>query len=377
MAYITKIHRRDGNSVINVDISNIWGDLSLQDLLGIEQEVFNAHVALGDGMYGILSAEALEHITETAGTIREQSDICMVVGSGEGFLGARAVIELLQGTDRFPKKCKGDPRIVFTDASAITRNGPVLKAELEGKDISVLSFNVPSPEDVCSPALRSLKWTLERKYGTDECSRRIHTSASMEESAMLAMAAAGIDIAAFAQGAENARKAFDLRSFENPVWLFTAVRSLMRRSGKTVELLSFWDTDCAALGKWWQHLFLDRDCGLFPVPLEFPADLPSLERGLDQDRKPFFETMTRFGSSGLPGDLSADVSGMANPEELLEQAWQDTLETHTDWGVPIITLECGAPDAQTLGWLATFLTLSSTLSYRILHPDSPTPAAEE
>ena len=34
--------------MITVDISNIWGDLSLPDLLQAEKEVFDAHMKLTD-----------------------------------------------------------------------------------------------------------------------------------------------------------------------------------------------------------------------------------------------------------------------------------------------------------------------------------------
>ena len=35
--------------MIKVDISNIWGEVSLPDLLGIEQEVAQAHMTLTEG----------------------------------------------------------------------------------------------------------------------------------------------------------------------------------------------------------------------------------------------------------------------------------------------------------------------------------------
>ena len=34
--------------MIKVDISNVWGQLSLPDLLATEQDVFNAHMTLTD-----------------------------------------------------------------------------------------------------------------------------------------------------------------------------------------------------------------------------------------------------------------------------------------------------------------------------------------
>ncbi len=35
--------------MIKLDISNVWGELSLPDLLSVEQEVFDAHKLLTDG----------------------------------------------------------------------------------------------------------------------------------------------------------------------------------------------------------------------------------------------------------------------------------------------------------------------------------------
>ncbi len=35
--------------MIKVDISNVWGDLSLPDMLAAEQEVFAAHKTLTEG----------------------------------------------------------------------------------------------------------------------------------------------------------------------------------------------------------------------------------------------------------------------------------------------------------------------------------------
>lgn len=351
--------------MINVDISNIWGELSLQDLLGIEQEIFAAHAALGEETRKAVSPEAHLRIRQAAESIRADSEICVVIGSGAGCLGARAAIELLQGPDRNLGTGRGNPRILFAGSSLSTRQWNDLKGKLEGKDLSVIVFGEAGAEEAV-PALRGLKWMLERRLGTDECSRRVHTAASPKESALLTMAAAGIDIAEFLMAEEEARRAYDLRSFENPVWLYTAVRSLMCRSGKTVELLSFWEPDCAALGKWWQHLFLAAEGGgVFSLGMEFPEDLSSLDRKLQQEQKTFFETLVRFAPNAGPWDMASGVSGMDGLDDMEEQAYLEALEAHADRGVPIITMDCGAPDAGTLGWLAAFLELSCAVSGQV------------
>ena len=74
--------------MIHVDLSNIWGELSLQDLLGIEQEIFAVHANVPEWT----PCGDVERIQTAAVAIREQSQACVVLGS---CLGARAAVELL------------------------------------------------------------------------------------------------------------------------------------------------------------------------------------------------------------------------------------------------------------------------------------------
>ena len=95
--------------MIKVDISNVWGELSLPDLLNAEKEVFNAHMTLSEGngegndFLGWLNlpveqeTEEISRIRTAAQKIRSDSDVFVVIGIGGSYLGPRAAIELLQG----------------------------------------------------------------------------------------------------------------------------------------------------------------------------------------------------------------------------------------------------------------------------------------
>ena len=95
--------------MIKVDISNIWGEVSLPDLLGLEREIFDAHNMLTEGsgegseFTGWLDlpvrepTEEILRIRSGAEQIRSNSDAFVVIGIGGSYLGARAAIELLQG----------------------------------------------------------------------------------------------------------------------------------------------------------------------------------------------------------------------------------------------------------------------------------------
>ena len=52
---------------------------------------------------------------------------------------------------------------------------------------------------------------------------------------LLPLAVAGIDIMEMMNGAADAKESYNLRSFENPVWQYAAVRNLLYRNGKAME----------------------------------------------------------------------------------------------------------------------------------------------
>ena len=88
--------------MIKVDISNVWGELSLPDLLATEKEIFDAHMTLTDGsgegndFLGWLNLPVTEETDEirriraAAKRIRETSDVFVVIGIGGSYLGPRA-----------------------------------------------------------------------------------------------------------------------------------------------------------------------------------------------------------------------------------------------------------------------------------------------
>ena len=107
--------------MIKVDISNVWGQISLPDLLAVEHEVAAAHQTLAEGtgagndFLGWLDlptpeeTEEMKRIQKAADQIRANSDVFVVVGIGGSYLGPRAAIELMQGCNHNIGKGKGDP----------------------------------------------------------------------------------------------------------------------------------------------------------------------------------------------------------------------------------------------------------------------------
>ena len=407
--------------MITVDISNVWGQLSLPDLLGVEAEVAEAHKALlegtgpGSDFLGWLTlpttgqTEEMRRIQTSADWIRENSDVFVVIGIGGSYLGPRAAIELLQGCNRNMGQGKGDPQIYFAGNTLSTRAWNELQRLLEGKDFSVAVISKSGTTTEPAIAFRSLKWMLERKYGTDGARKRIYAitdpcNGALRQMAteegwesfvippaaggrfsvltpvgLLPMAVAGIDIRKVMAGAAEAKEDYNqLHSFENPAWLYAGVRNMLYRGGKVMELLESYEPGFRMMGFWWQQLFGESEGkdgkGIFPVSVEFTADLHSLGQMIQQGERNLFETMLRFDApeqQHIIGEDYKDLDGLnyltGKPLDFVdEQAFQGTLAAHVDGGVPVIVMDMGRLDEEKLGEMFYFFELSCGISAYVL-----------
>ena len=406
--------------MIQVDISNVWGQLTLPELLSMEREVFAAHMLLterngaGSDFLGWMDLPASEPTDETdrilqaARRIREDSDVCVVIGIGGSYLGARAAIELLQGPNHNIGKGRGNPQIYFAGNNLSTRHWNELMRILDGKDYSIIVISKSGTTTEPAIAFRGLKWMLERKYGTDAARKRIFAitdpiqgalrQMAVEEGwetfsipagvggrysvlspvGLLPMAVAGIDILQVLKGAYDAKEDYDLRSFENPVWLYACIRNALYRKGIAIELLESFDPGFKMMGAWWQQLFGESEGkqgkGLFPATAELTADLHSLGQMIQQGQRNLFETMIRFAPPQNPMVIGEDAKNLDGLNYIAgktldfvdENAYLGTVAAHSDGGVSVITIECGELDERKVGELFWFFQLSCAVSAYML-----------
>ena len=406
--------------MIKVDISNVWGQVSLPDLLAMEKEVFDAHQTLtektgaGNDFLGWLDlpvtepTEEMKRIMAAAKQIRSDSDVCVVVGIGGSYLGPRAAIELLQGPNHNLGKGKGDPQIFFAGNGLSTRHWNELMRLLEGKDFSVVVISKSGTTTEPAIAFRGLKWMLERKYGTDGSRKRIYAVTDAARGALrqmadeegwetfiipddvggrfsvltpvglLPIAVAGIDIMEMLKGAYEAKQAYDLRSFENPVWLYAATRNLLYRNGKVIELYESYEPGFKMMGGWWQQLFGESEGkdgkGIFPATAELTADLHSLGQMIQEGERNMFEIMIRFDAPEQQMVIGSDVKNLDGLNYIAgktldfvdDKAYLGTVQAHVDGGVPVISIDCGELNDKKMGEMFYFFELSCGVSAYIL-----------
>ena len=406
--------------MIKVDISNVWGQVSLPELLAMEKEVFTAHMTLSEGngagndYLGWLNlpvdepTDEMKRITAAAERIRKDSDVFIVVGIGGSYLGPRAAIELLQGPNHNLGKGKGDPQIFFAGNGLSTRHWNELMRLIEGKDFSIAIISKSGTTTEPAIATRALRRLLEEKYGkegaksriyaiTDPCKGALRQMATEEgwetfiippsvggrysvltAVGLLPMAVAGIDINAVMAGAAEAKDVYNIRSFENPVWLYAAVRNLLYRRGKAIELFESFEPGFKMMGGWWQQLFGESEGkdgkGIFPVTAEFTADLHSLGQMIQEGERNIFETMVRFDPPQERMVISADDQDLDGLNYIAgkcldfvdEKAFMGTLAAHVDGGVPVITMDMGQLNDAKLGEMFYFFELSCGVSAYLL-----------
>ena len=403
--------------MIETDISNIWGSIDFAGLMAMEERLSNAHETLSQGSgagshyrgwyhlpSGTTEAE-LDAIQMAANKIRRDSKALVVIGIGGSYLGARAAIEFICGTmhnDFAPVK------VYFAGNHLSTRSLSALMEQLENVDFSINIVSKSGSTLETSIAARMFRWLLNRKYGPEKAKKRIYVttdprkgrlhSLAVEEGyqtfpipsdvggrysvftacGLLPMAVAGIDIRSVMAGARQAETELDIRSMENPAWLYAGARNLLYENGKKIEMLISYEPDLEYMSRWWQQLFGESEGkdgkGIFPTFAQYSTDLHSMGQLVQQGERSIFETVLRFAPDEK--DLAIEIE-WKNLDDLNflagkplsyveENAYQGVLSAHVDGGVPNIVLNCGAMNARTMGYLMYFFQLSCALSGYIL-----------
>ena len=403
--------------MIKTEISNIWGAIDFSALMAAEDRLGQAHAMLAEGKgpgndflgwyhlpSGTTEAE-LDAISAAARRIRMDSQALVVVGIGGSYLGARAAIEYMNGV----LHNESDPvKIYFAGNHLSTRALHELLERLEHVDFSINIVSKSGSTMETAVAARMLRQLLVRRYGMEKARERIYVTTDPENGklrkqtkeegyesfpipsnvggrysvltacGLLPMAVAVIDIRAVMAGARQAEADLDVRSMENPAWLYAAARNVLYEHGKKIELFCSYEPSFEYVGRWWQQLFGESEGkdgkGIFPTCLQFTTDLHSMGQLIQQGERSLFETVVRFAPASKNLNIDMDWKDLDELNYLVnkpvtyveENAIEGVIQAHVDGGVPVIVLECGEMNARTLGYLFYFFQLSCGISAYML-----------
>ena len=196
---------------------------------------------------------------------------------------------------------------------------------------------------------------------------------------LLPIAVAGIDIAKLMEGAAAARQDYALPDLENnDCYRYAALRNILYRKGKSVEMFITYDPAFAMMNEWLKQLFGESEGkdgkGLYPSSAVFSTDLHSLGQFVQEGSRVMFETVVRPQEPMQDYFVKDDpdnfdglnfLSGQ-NMSVVNDKAFQGTVLAHTQGGVPNIILELPKMNEYNLGYLIYFFEKACAISAYVL-----------
>lgn len=196
---------------------------------------------------------------------------------------------------------------------------------------------------------------------------------------LLPIAVAGIDIKRLMEGAAHASREYSNPDLEqNDCYKYAAIRNLLCRKGKCIEILASYEPFSAMFNEWWKQLYGESEGkdgkGIYPASVIFSTDLHSLGQFIQDGSRTMFETVIDIADTGssftIPGDPdNIDglnfLSGM-DLNSVKKTAMLGTVLAHVDGGVPNIVLEVSERNEFVLGELLYFFELACAISGYVL-----------
>lgn len=334
--------------------------------------------------------ELLEDIKKTAEEIKNKCTILIVVGIGGSYLGAKAVIDALNGSKN------GYPEIIFAgfNMSAAYLNKIVNRMKTEATCMCVISKSGTTVEPLLTYSI--LKDKMFAKYGYEDARRRIYVITDEKKGdlrpeafenqfksfaipkdiggrysvltvvGLLPIAAAGHDVEALISGAKTIAED---KQWKNSLLDYTISRVALQNKGKMIEVFEYFESNLRYFGEWLKQLFGESEGkdgkGAYPTCLCFSRDLHSMGQFLQQGSQIFYETMIRIKESDYDFDIPW-YAGYPYAGKTLETindcSEEGVIIAHKKSGIPIIAIELPSLNEYHLGQLIYFFEMSCALS---------------
>lgn len=352
--------------------------------------------------------EEFERIKKAAAKIKADSKALVVIGIGGSYLGARAAVEFVKSQNYNLVK-KDTPNIYFSGNSI---SGDSLSELVElVKDVD-FSINVISKSGTTTEpaiAFRIFRKLLEEKYGEKGAAERIYVTTDkckgtlkelsgkagyetfvvpddvggrysvLTAVGLLPIAVAGIDIDKMMQGAADAREKYSVCDLENnDCYKYAALRNILYRKGKAVELMVAYEPDFTMMNEWFKQLFGESEGkdnkGLFPASVVCSTDLHSMGQYIQDGARLMFETSVVFTKpkrSVVIKEDSLNADGLnflagKTMDFVNRKAYEGTLLAHVDGGVPNICIEMPEMNEYEFGYLVYFFEKACAVSGYVL-----------
>lgn len=355
--------------------------------------------------------EEFSRIEKAAEKIKKDSDVLIVIGIGGSYLGARAAIEFLRHGfyNSLPKEKRGTPEIYYVGNSISSTYLQGVIDVIGDRDFSVNVISKSGTTTEPAIAFRIFKKMLEDKYGQEEAAKRIYATTDKARGALkdlatkegyesfvvpddvggrfsvltavglLPIAVSGADITALMDGAASGRELALNEKFEdNEAMKYAAIRNILLRKGKSVEVLANYEPALHYIGEWWKQLYGESEGkdqkGIFPAAVDFTTDLHSMGQFIQDGARIMFETVMNVEEARETITIEKEAEDLDGLNYLAgktmdfvnKSAMNGTILAHTDGSVPNLIIKIPKMDEFHLGQLFYFFEFACGVSGYIL-----------
>ena len=388
--YLKKERGRIMGSV-KFDYSKVIGFIKQHEIDCMQSYVDQAHkmihekTGLGNDFLGWVdlpknyNKEEFSRIKKAAEKVKSDSDVLLVIGIGGSYLGARAAIEMASHSFRnnLSKEDRKSPEIYFVGQNISSTYMMDLLDVIKDKDVSINVISKSGTTTEPAIAFRIFKEKLEKKYGKEEAAKRIYATTDKAKGALkhladeegyetfvvpddvggrfsvltavglLPIAVSGADIQKLMDGAAEGRKlALEQEFAENDALQYAAVRNILLRKGKAVEILCNYEPSLHYVSEWWKQLFGESEGkdqkGIFPASVDLTTDLHSMGQFIQDGSRIMFETVMNVETPKHNITIQeepVDLDGLnylagKDMDFVNKSAMNGTILAHTDGQVP-------------------------------------------
>ena len=386
---------------------------SMESIVNNAKETLVSKTGAGNDFLGWIDfptnydKEEFERIKKAAKQIQSDSEILVVIGIGGSYLGARAAIEFL-GHSFYNNLSKGQrktPEIYYVGNSISSTYIKHLMDVVEGKDFSINMISKSGTTTEPAIAFRVFKKILEEKYGKEEAAKRIYATTdkakgslknlSNEEGyetfvvpddvggrfsvltavGLLPIAVSGSDIDKLMEGAASGRElALNSAYADNDALKYAAIRNILHRKGKAVEILANYEPSVHYVSEWWKQLFGESEGkdqkGIFPASVDLTTDLHSMGQFIQDGSRIMFETVVNIETPKCSFEIEeepVDLDGLnylagKTVDFINKSAMNGTILAHTDGNVPNLMVTVPEQNEFYLGQLFYFFEFACGVS---------------
>lgn len=386
---------------------------AMKEIVGAAKEVLANKTGAGNEFLGWIDLpvdydkEEFARIKKSAKKIQEDSEVLLVIGIGGSYLGARAAIEFLRHNfyNMVSKEIRKTPEIYYVGNSISSTYLKHLIDVIGDRDFSVNMISKSGTTTEPAIAFRVFKEVLEKKYGQAEAGKRIYVTTdksrgalknlAMEEGyesfvvpddvggrfsvltavGLLPIAVSGADIDKLMEGAAAGRKrAMEADFEENDALKYAAIRNILHRKGKTIEILANYEPSLHFVSEWWKQLYGESEGkdqkGIFPAAVDLTTDLHSMGQFIQDGARTMFETILNVEESKCEIRIQeepVDLDGLnylagQTVDFVNKNAMNGTILAHTDGNVPNLIVSIPRQDEHSLGELFYFFEFACGVS---------------